>query len=854
MNERLARRRAHLLLGALAATLLLCAAPREARASWRAAGDVRAVERRADGVVLTLTSGARVAVTFSDIETVRVRLAPKGTFERDLSYAVEPKDRKTVAATVKITNDEIRVSSLNGTTAVVQHRPFLVTVLDPDGRVVVEDDPARPHSFDPDTGAVECSKRRVEWETYYGLGEKAGATISRDTQQFVMWNTDTYGYPRGLDPIYQSIGFYVALRQVREPAGAHPTDPARQPVRGRGLAYGLFLDNTSRTYFDMGKTDPSRVTFGAAGGELNYYVFTGGRGRTPKAVLGDYTGLTGRTPLPPLWALGNQQSRWSYYPEARVREVARGFRESRIPADVIYLDIDYMEGFRVFTWNRERFPDPAKMISDLREQGFRVVVIIDPGIKVDENYHAYREGKAGGHFVRTAGGDELHATVWPGVCAFPDFTDARAREWFGSYYRQHLDEGVAGFWNDMNEPGVFLSEQTPKPDVYHHPMKTFPLDARHAGDGAPGTHARYHNVYGMQMARSTFEGLRRLRPGERPFVLTRAGYAGVQRYSAVWTGDNVASWDHLRLSIPMLLNLGVSGVPLVGADVGGFSGNPTPELYARWLQAAALTPFLRSHSEAGSNPHEPYSYGDEFTKINRASVELRYRLLPYLYTLFQEHTETGAPVMRPLWFEYPDDQRAYTIEDEYLVGRDLLVAPVVVDAARKRRVYFPAGDDWVDWWTGRRYEGGKDAEVEAPLDRLPLFARAGAAIPVIPVIQHTGERTKVSLTLVVVPGPDGEARVWQDGFEGYGDGAFPVRVTQRAGRITVGQTTAAGSRLTTPEWAQVTAVELLGFAGRPKGVLVDGRPPASPPDFDGGAGRLRVAAPPAAQFTLSLAP
>src|SRR5688572_6639504 len=373
-----------LLLAALAAALLLSAPFEEARAAWRAAGDVRAVERQADGVVLTLTSGARVAVTFRDLETVRVRLAPAGAFERDLSYAVEPKDRKTVAARVTETRDEIRISSLDGTTVVVRRRPFLVTVLDALGRVVAEDDPARPPSFDPDTGAVECSKKRVEWETYYGLGEKAGATLSRDTQHFVMWNTDTYGYPRGLDPIYQSIGFYVALRHERPAAGAASAGPDAAPARSRGVAYGLFLDNTSRAYFDMGKTDPARVTFGAASGELNYYVFTGGKERAPKNVLRDYTDLTGRTPLPPLWALGNQQSRWSYFPEARVREVARGFRESRIPADVIYLDIDYMDGFRVFTWNRERFPDPSKLMTDLRAQGFRVVLIIDPGVKVDE--------------------------------------------------------------------------------------------------------------------------------------------------------------------------------------------------------------------------------------------------------------------------------------------------------------------------------------------------------------------------------------------------------------------------------------------------------------------------------------
>ncbi|HEX8291938.1 MAG TPA: glycoside hydrolase family 31 protein [Pyrinomonadaceae bacterium] len=836
------------------APLLLCLLLpfTEARAAWRAAGDVKTVARQADGVVLTLTSGARVAVTFRDVETVRVRLAPSGTFERDLSYAVEPKDRKTVAAQVTETREEVRISSLGGTTVVVVRRPFAVSVLDAAGRAVVEADTARATSFDPDTGAVETSLKRVGWETYYGLGEKAGATLSRDTQQFVMWNTDTYGYPRGLDPIYQSIGFYIALRHERRELGGTRSEPTTPNVRRRGRAYGLFLDNTSRTYFDMGKTDPARVTFGAASGELNYYVFTGGPEHTPKEVLRDYTGLTGRAPLPPLWALGNQQSRWSYYPEARVREVARGFRESKIPADVIYLDIDYMDGFRVFTWNRKHFPDPPKMISDLRAEGFRAVLIIDPGIKVDPNYFAYKDGQAGGHFVRNAGGSELHATVWPGVCAFPDFTDARAREWFGSLYRQHLDEGVAGFWNDMNEPGVFLSDETPKPDVYHHPMKTFPLDARHAGDGAPGTHARYHNVYGMQMARSTFEGLKRLRPDARPFVLTRAGYAGVQRYSAVWTGDNVASWDHLRLSIPMLLNLGVSGVPFVGSDVGGFSGNPSPELYARWLQAAALTPFLRSHSEAGSKPHEPYSYGEEFTRINRASVELRYRLLPYLYTLFREHEEAGAPVMRPLWFEYPDDPRTYTVEDEYLVGRDLLVAPVVRESATKRSVYFPGGDDWVDWWTGQTYEGGKEAEIEAPLDRLPLFARAGAVVPTQPVVQHTGEMSRVPLTLVAAYGaraaglpPQGQPRAVVAGrvYEDAGDGFEYARGSSRTTTVTREGARLLLSREGAYDAARpLAAVEYVSLPSAPREVRVGGRV-VTGAAYDAAARRLRVPLP-----------
>ncbi len=787
----------------------------DARAVWRAAGDVKAVARQANGVVLTLTSGARVAVTFVTPEVVRVRLAPKGAFERDFSYAVVPSSTTSTPVPHVIIrefhapksgfeagSDSLNVMMLGGTSVTIRRYPFLVTVHDNAGRVVVEDDPSHATSLDLESGAIETSKRRVATETYYGFGEKA-LPLSRDTQAMVMWNTDTYGYPRGTDPIYQAIGFFTALHFEA----------------GVGRAYGLFLDNTTRTYFDMGKTDPARYTFGVASGELNYYVFTGGTERSPKNVLRDYTELTGRTPLPPLWALGNQQSRWSYYPESRVREIARRFRETQTPADVIYLDIDYMDGFRIFTWNKERFPDPSKMIADLRAEGFRVVVIVDPGVKVDENYDAYLAGRAGDFFVKTGAGKELHARVWPGVCAFPDFTLPAAREWFGSLYRKNLDEGVAGFWNDMNEPGVFLSDETAKPDIFNHPDKTFPLDARHAGDGQAGTHARYHNVYGMQMARSTFEGLRRLRPDARPFVLTRAGYAGVQRYSAIWTGDNVADWDHLRLSIPMLTNLGVSGVALVGADVGGFSGSPSAELYARWLQAAALTPFLRSHTESGSKDQEPFAYGDEYTRINRQTIELRYKMLPYLYTLFHEHTETGAPVMRPLWFEYPSDTRTYLMDDEYLVGRDLLVAPVLREGALKRHVYFPKGDAWLDWWTGQRYEGGADADVDAPIDRLPLFARAGAVIPTQPVIQHTGEMANVPLTVMFVVG-NGESRFYEDAGDAYDyqRGAFrTISVTQTPGKINFSYT---GSYI---KGQQPFNFELLGIGARPHEIRIDGQ-------------------------------
>jgi alpha-glucosidase len=823
MNEKIfPRHRIIVLTGLL---LLLCLVALPATGAWRTAGDVLTYLTRPNGVHLILTSGAVVDVTFEDANTVRVRLAPRGQFERDQSYAVEEKARKGLSVSVSdighLEAIQITPKGTGGARVVIWRKPFLVRVYDASGQLVCEDDKTRPAMFDQSGGAVELSKRRDPFEFYYGFGEKALGE-ARNGQTLAMWNTDTYAYPIGLDPIYEDIPFFVALKQ--------------------GKAYGLFFDNTYRTYFDMGKSDPARYTFGAAGGELNYYVFTGGVDRSPKEVLREYTDLTGRAPLPPLWALGYQQSRYSYYPESTIRDLARNFRERHIPADVIYLDIDYMDGFRIFTWNKERFPDPPKMLSDLRAQGFRVVVIIDPGIKVDENYPAYKEGRAQNLFCKAADGSEFHANVWPGLCAFPDFTNPQTRAWFGSLYKTDLDDGIAGFWNDMNEPATFPPEKNPpQPNLAHDPAKTFPVDVRHAGDGINGPHARYHNVYGMQMARSTFEGVGKLRPDARPFVLTRAGYAGVQRYAAVWTGDNVPSWEHFALSIPMLNNMGVSGVPFIGADIGGFAGNTMPELYARWLQTAALTPFCRTHSNNESDRREPWSFGSDYEKINRASIELRYELLPYLYTTFEAHTENGSPVMRPLWFNYPTDYNVYDAPlgaDEFLIGDDLLVAPVMQAGATTRGVYFPKGDAWFDWWTGERHEGGTTANTPAPLARLPLFIRAGASIPTQGVVQSTDEMAHAPLTLTVAAG-NGIGRIYEDAGDGYDYRRGAWRTTfikQTTNTLQFTRTGAYNAART------LNAINFIGVTAKPKSVLVDGRE-AKDVSFDRAAHRLRVALP-----------
>lgn len=775
-------------------------------AAWQTLGRVTRVTQPSIGaVVFDTSSRAKVMIEFYSEDIVRIRVAPSGKFERDWSYAFDHSHERIIYAPV-VANEAktVTLSKPMGAKVVINKEDLAIQIFDANGRQLVKTDVKNPTSFDLATGDFQTTMLRTnEIETYYGFGEKAFAEMSRNGKTIVNWNTDTFSYPIGTDPIYQSIPFFYALQD--------------------GKAYGLFFNNTFRTWFDMGNRSPERYSFGADGGELDYFVFTGGKDRSPKMILEDYSRLTGRTPTPPIWALGNQQSRWSYFPDKRVREIADGFRKNKIPADVIYLDIDYMDGYRVFTWDKTRFPDPPKLISELKKDGFQTVLIIDPGIKVDLNYSVYADGKKQNIFVKNPDGSELNRDVWPQASAFPDFTDPKAREWFGQQYKKNIDEGVAGFWNDMNEPGVFMNDKTPKPEVLHHPAKTFPYDTPHAGDGLPDTHRRYHNVFGMQMARSTFEGVKKLRPDKRPFVLTRAGFAGVQRYSAVWTGDNYASWDHLALSIPMLTNMSVSGVPFVGCDVGGFNDRPSGELYARWLQAAALTPFLRSHSVGWAGNKEPWEYGDEFTKINRSTVELRYKLLPYLYTLFHEHEQTGAPIMRPLWYEYPADTRTYLVSDEYMVGSDLLVAPVVKEGMRTRRVYLPAGAEWTNWWTGERLAGGKEYDVDTPIDRLPLFQRVGSVIPIQDVIQNTGEMANVPITLNIAagiaPGKTEIAKLFQDAGDGYGYRASEWReitIEHKQGSLKIkrngdfrGQT--------------IRFTNVIGIPAEPKSVQVAGR-------------------------------
>ncbi len=694
------------------AWLLLAFLTTAAHSQWHSAPDVDVTSASGNAGATLKAGSAVLTIRVLADDLIRVRFQSEPSDAPDRSWAVQKSDWPVPAVQMEDTPSSLVVTTAE-MTLVVGKKPLRLTFRDRTGGVIASDDPSRGMSWN---GAeVRVWKSMPPGERYYGFGEKSGNLQKRDAAM-TMWNSDIPAYSAATDPLYHSIPFFYGIRA--------------------GKAYGIFFDNTARSFFDMGKESRESYSFGAEGGELNYYFFYG---PAPKKVLSRFAELVGRMPLPPRWALGYQQCRWSYPTEARVREIARGFRSRRIPCDVIYLDIDYMDGYRVFTWNPRSFPDPARLIRDLATDGFKVAVIVDPGIKVDSSYAVYRSGLEGHDFVRNADGTVYRGAVWPGVCAFPDFTSAAARTWWGDQFAGLVASGVRGFWNDMNEPSVF--------DV---PSKTIDLTALHDGGGLGTTHATNHNIYGMEMVRGTYEGIRRLLPNERPFILTRASYAGGERYSAAWTGDNVASWEHLAMSIPMCLNMSVSGQPFVGADIGGFIGHPSGELFARWLQLGVFTPLMRAHSVINEKNKEPWEYGNVFTDINRETISLRYRLLPYIYTVMAEASSTGIPAMRPMVFEFPEEAPFAETDDEFMFGSDLLVAPVVTEGDSGRNVELPRGT-WYDFWSGVPLEGGKSVTVEAPISRIPVFARAGSVIPTQQTVQYTGEAPISPLTLYAFP-------------------------------------------------------------------------------------------------------
>lgn len=580
--------------------------------------------------------------------------------------------------------------------------------------------------------AVELVKVLEKGDAIYGLGDKPGC-LNRRGYAFENWNTDDPSpHVDSFRSLYKSIPFFIVLKEHG--------------------CYGILADNTYRTSFDFGKESDDYYYVRHEQGALDYYLIAGA---TPAQVVSRYTALTGRAKLPQRWLFGYHQSRWSYMSAQEVRELAVTFREQKIPCDCIHLDIDYMDGYRVFTFDPVRFPEPAKLADELAEMGFKLITIVDPGVKKDPAYPVYQEGIRQHAFALAADGSVYENTVWPGTSVFPDFTKEEVRTWWGGNIKKLLDAGIRGIWNDMNEPASFSG---PLPD-----------DVAFAG----GSHAEIHNVYGHLMAEATYDGLRRYDGDRRPFVLTRACYAGSQRYCGGWTGDNHSIWAHIPLALEQMCSLGLSGMMMSGSDIGGFGSDATPELMIRFFQAAVFSPFFRSHSAMGTKRQEPWAFDEETTDILRRVIRLRYRFLPCLYDLAHECEKTGAPILRPLIYEYPQDKRVRNLSDEYLLGSYVLAAPVIEPGKTARAVYLPEGR-WYDFYTGECFEGNRHICAEAPLDHLPIYIKAGALLPLADgTVSCVDDIRPQNITLYVYPGTGSHVHYCDDGETcAYERGAF----------------------------------------------------------------------------------
>ena len=680
-------------------------------------------------------------------DVLRVRIFPKDHPAEDASWAVLPAAR-TARVPVTPDPDGFHTTALR----VSVTADLRITVSDLAGNILQQD--AIPVTQTSE--GFRVTKVKPDDAHFFGLGDKPGP-LDRGGQAFVMWNTDNFGWQESTDPIYKSIPFFLEM--------------------SKGRTIGVLFDNTFRTFFDFGRENATRYSFAAPAGPLDYYLLFGPE---PRQVVTSYAWLTGPSPLPPMWALGYQQSRYSYYPRAKVEEIAARLRTDKIPTDVLWLDIDYQLKNRPFTVDPERFPDFPGLMHKLSADHFHTVVITDLHIAAlpSQNYAPYDSGVAGDHFVKQNGKDYV-GPVWPGPSVFPDFTRQQTRTWWGSLYKQFVADGVSGFWNDMNEPAVFV-----------YPTKTMPDNVVHRIDEpgfAPRTalHPEIHNIYGMENSRATMEGALTLSPNLRPFVMTRASYAGGQRYATTWTGDNSSTWNHLRQTTPQLVNLGLSGFSLAGADVGGFAGSPSPALLTRWLMLAAFQPIDRDHAAKGTRDHEPWVDGPEQEAIRRRYIEERYRLMPYLYTTAEETSHDGLPILRPLFLEFPhaaSDNHPLDLDNsgEFLFGPSILVAasPSPEEVA-PYEVHLPPGV-WYDYWTGEKLDRravmtARDLEIReadpnalktimvnpGPAD-LPVYVRAGAIVPMAPLVQSTSEKPQGPLTLRVFPGEACSGDLYQD--------------------------------------------------------------------------------------------
>ncbi|MFB6455877.1 TIM-barrel domain-containing protein [Chitinophaga sp. Hz27] len=688
------------------AILLLCIHAK-AQSPVRMPGNIKQVTVSGQQVKISMDN-AFAEITVYSPSVVRVRM-DKQPLKADFSYAVISKPTTTKinvsqnTQEIHITTDSLQVN--------IGKTPFSISFLTPDNKVINEDEKGLTTSWINDQ--VTTYKKLQDNERFVGLGEKTG-NLDRKGEAYTNWNSDVFGYAVNKDPLYSTIPFYIGIHHQ--------------------LNYGIFFDNSYQSDFNFGASNNRFSSFGARGGEMNYYFIYHPH---LNDIIKSYADLTGYMPLPPLWSLGYQQNRYSYYPETEVMRIAQTLREKKVPADGITLDIHYMDAYKLFTWNKDRFPDPASMTAKLKSMGLHTTVIVDPGIKVEAGYPAYESGKAADIFIKYNDGENYTGQVWPGWCHFPDFTSDKGRTWWKDQLKTYMRQGVSGIWNDMNEIATWGQKM--------------PDNVLFSFEGHPATHMQAHNVYGLEMARASYEGARAAMK-ERPFVLTRAAYAGSQRYAALWTGDNRAEEDHMLLGVRLLSSLGLSGYSFTGMDAGGFTGNATVGLYTRWMQLAAFIPYYRNHTQVNTKSAEPWAFGEEALEIVRNYINLRYHLLPYLYSKMYEASTTAMPVVRTLAIDNTYDAQVYDpqFQNQYLFGDAFMIAPFE-SSASFGKIYFPEGK-WYNLYNDAVTSGKKEDITAINIKSLPVYIKGSSIIPMQSLVQHTGEQPTDTLQLHIYKG------------------------------------------------------------------------------------------------------
>ncbi|KAI4336463.1 hypothetical protein L6164_014986, partial [Bauhinia variegata] len=558
-----------------------------------------------------------------------------------------------------------------------------------------------------------------EADFVYGIPEHATSLALKPTrgpgveesEPYRLFNLDVFEYihdsPFGL---YGSIPFMLSHGKSRGTSGFFWLNAAEMQIDVLGSGWdaesGISLPSSQSRIDTLWMSEA---------GVVDAFFFMG---PGPKDVIRQYTSVTGTTAMPQLFSIAYHQCRWNYRDEEDVENVDSEFDEHDIPYDVLWLDIEHTDGKRYFTWDRILFPHPEEMQRKLSGKGRHMVTIVDPHIKRDESFFLHKEATEKGYYVRDANGNDYDGWCWPGSSSYPDMLKLEIRSWWADKfsYQNYVGSTPSLYiWNDMNEPSVF-----------NGPEVTMPRDALHYGGVE---HRELHNAYGYYFHMATADGL--LKRGDRkdrPFVLSRAIFAGTQRYGAVWTGDNSADWDQLRVSVPMVLTLGLTGVSFSGADVGGFFGNPELELLVRWYQIGAYYPFFRGHAHHDTKRREPWLFGERNTELMREAIHVRYALLPYFYTLFREANTTGVPVVRPLWMEFPSDEVTFGNDEAFMVGNSLLVQGIYSERVKHASVYLPGKQSWYDFRTGTIYKGGVTHKLDVTEESIPAFQRAGTIV------------------------------------------------------------------------------------------------------------------------------